>query len=334
MTLGKRTAASEVLEEAASLAEATGNYGTMSGALDNLAELFRDGGDFDRSQMYLARALQAAEQSGGSGRIAWTFEQSGGSGRIAWILTRLARITFLLGDWSAARTHPERAAELFRSAGLAWQSTYALVHLWCIQVLSGEGPNALKRLEEILAAADPLRDVWIVRHVQRFLAEIDLLEGKPQAALARLKSLVDPGSLDYPQALELLWVLAQAYLDSGDVPRAQNLLAIGVERARTHNERLYLVDMREAQGRFLARQERWEEARRVFREMEDIAHDMSFPYGEARAMYECGVMLMQRGSPMEAHELLERAGAIFQRLGAGLYLERTERAIVNVSIRR
>ncbi|HEX6507936.1 MAG TPA: AAA family ATPase, partial [Chloroflexota bacterium] len=326
MTLGRRTQASEVLEEAATLAESTGNFGTMSVALDNLGELFREGGDFDRSRMYLARALHAAEQSGGSGRIAWTFEQSGGAGRIAWILTRLARITFLLGDWVAALAHLERAVELFRSAGLEWQATYALVHLWCIQVLSGEGADTTKHLEDVLAAADPLRDVWIVRHVERFLAEIDLLEGRPQAALARLQSLVDPASLDYPQALELLRVLAQAYLGVGNVPRAQELLAICIERGRTQNERLYLVDMREVQGRFFARQERWEEARSVFREMEDMARDMSFPYGEARALYECGVMLIQRGSPMEAREQLEQAGANFKRLGAGLYLERTERA--------
>jgi hypothetical protein len=77
MPLGRQTPARESLEAAATLAEATGNFGTMSGALDNLAELFREEGDFDRSKMYLARALQAAEQSSGSGRIAWTFEQSG-----------------------------------------------------------------------------------------------------------------------------------------------------------------------------------------------------------------------------------------------------------------
>ncbi len=79
MPLGRQTPARESLEAAATLAEATGNFGTMSGALDNLAELFREEGDFDRSKMYLARALQAAEQSSGSGRIAWTLEQSGES---------------------------------------------------------------------------------------------------------------------------------------------------------------------------------------------------------------------------------------------------------------
>jgi tetratricopeptide (TPR) repeat protein len=328
MTLGQRTQAREVLEEAVVLAEATGNFGTMSVALDNLAELFRDGGDFHRSSTYLVRALRAAEQTGESASITWTFERSGGAGRSAWMLTRLGRITFLLGDWSAAQAHLGRAAELFRSVGLEWQATYPLVHLWNIQLLRGEEEAAAREhLESVVAAANPHRDVWIVRHVQRFLAELDLLEGRPRAALAHLQPLVDLAALDYPQALQLLLVLAQAHLELGNTSKAEQLLATCEERARAQNERLFLVDMLQAQGVLLTRQERWDEACRVFDEMLDIARSMSFPYGRARALYHSGMMRLEKGEPEQATEQLREALATFQRLGARPYVERTGQAL-------
>jgi len=328
MTLGQRTQACEVLEEAVVLAEATGNFGTMSVALDNLAELFRDGGDFHRSSRYLARALRAAEQTGESASITWTFERSGGAGRSAWMLTRLARVTFLLGDWSAAQAHLGRAVELFRSVGLEWQATYPLVHLWNIQLLRGEEETAAREhLEAVVAAADPQRDVWIARHVQRFLAELDLLEGRPRAALARLQPLVDLAVLDYPQALHLLLVLAQAHLELGNMSKAEQLLATCEERARAQNERLFLVDMLQVQGVLLTRQERWDEACRVFNEMLDIARSMSFPYGQARALYHGGIMRLQKGEPEQATEQLREALVTFQRLGARPYVERTGQAL-------
>ena len=82
-----------------------------------------------------------------------------------------------------------------------------------------------------------------------------------------------------------------------------------------------------AQGMALARQHRWEDAENVFAEAVSLGRQMHFPEGEAEALYAYGLMYLQKGQPAMARKRLEEALAIFRRLGARAYIERTEQAL-------
>jgi hypothetical protein len=54
---------------------------------------------------------------------------------------------------------------------------------------------------------------------------------------------------------------------------------------------------------------------------------MPYPYAEARALYEYGMMRCRQGEPRSGRERLEAALVIFRRLGAQKDVERTEQAL-------
>ena len=81
------------------------------------------------------------------------------------------------------------------------------------------------------------------------------------------------------------------------------------------------------QGLVRSRQERWDEADRLFDAALVLAHRMPFPLAEGRILLAWAEMETRRGHPADAEQLLRKAQAIFRRLGAPLYEERAERAL-------
>jgi tetratricopeptide (TPR) repeat protein len=72
---------------------------------------------------------------------------------------------------------------------------------------------------------------------------------------------------------------------------------------------------------------RWVQVDTVFEEAVSLARSMPYPYAEARALFEWGKALDEKGEPEKARERLQDALAIFHRLGAKPYIELTEQAL-------
>jgi tetratricopeptide (TPR) repeat protein len=125
-------------------------------------------------------------------------------------------------------------------------------------------------------------------------------------------------------------VLAEAYLDLGDVARAEELVLQRVQRFRAQNHRRALALWLRMLGMVLGQQHRWEEAERVFTEAVSLAHAMPYPYAEGRSLYEYGLLHVRRGEPEQARARLEEALAVFRQLGARPYIERTECVLYDV----
>ena len=125
----------------------------------------------------------------------------------------------------------------------------------------------------------------------------------------------------------LLTVLAWAYLELEELDRAEEAAARGLTIAEERHVRLYMPDVLRVQGMILTRQERWEEAGNAFEEAVSLARSMPYPYAEARALFEHGLMRSQKGEQQPGRERMEEALAIFQRLGARKDVEQAERAL-------
>src|SRR5829696_3469434 len=206
--MGRLEEARPVLEERLSLAEAANDYWGQLVAAHYLGKLAVPQGDFDAALRYHGLALDLAEQLGARSRI--SAETS-----------NLSEVLFYLGDWERARGHAERAVELARSAssGLAasyYQYADVFRRLGIMHAALGEWEDAAPYLEESIALAGKVPYPEAVRSGQGVLAELDLIQERPGAALARLEPLVERSNPEELGILRLLPYLAWAYLESGN----------------------------------------------------------------------------------------------------------------------
>lgn len=316
--MGRLEEARPVLEERLSLAEAANDYWGQLVAVHYLGKLAVPQGDFDAALRYHDRALELAEQLGARSRI--SAETS-----------NLSEVLFYLGDWERALSHAERAVELARSSssGLAasyYQYADVFRRLGIMRAALGEWEDATPYLEESIALAGKIPYPEAMRSGQGAVAERDLMQGRPGAALARLEPLVERSNPEELGILRLLPYLAWAYLESGNEDRAGEVVLAGTERAKAQGNRLALVELSRVRGMVLARQRRWDEAERAFEEAVSVARSIRYPYAEARSLYEWGSM--QAGRPKAERRRLEEAAGIFRRLGSRPYLELAQKALV------
>jgi tetratricopeptide (TPR) repeat protein/transcriptional regulator with XRE-family HTH domain len=317
--MGRLEEAHRVLEERLSLAEVANDYWGQLSTVHYLGKLTLPQGDLDAALYYHGRALELAERLGARSRI--SAETS-----------NLSEILFYLGDWARARGHAERAVELARaeSSGLTasyFQYADVFRRLGMIRGAMGEWEDALPCLEESMVLAEGIAYPEAVRSGQGVLAEQEILQGKPGAALARLEPLIERSDPEELGVVRLLPLLAWAYLEMEDDDRAEQVPLEGIERARAQGHRLALVELLRVRGMVLARQGRWDEAERTFDEAVSVARSVRYLYAEARALYEWGSMYVGKPDPRQARELLEESAEIFRGLGSRPYFDLAQKAM-------
>ncbi|MGH2409410.1 MAG: tetratricopeptide repeat protein, partial [Chloroflexota bacterium] len=208
--VGRRDEAFAAAHEALQLCEARGDLGLLSEVLVDLVFVHVHRGEFGLGNHYNDRSLEIAEAVGDTYAAAWAFE------RRAWIAKQT-------GDWESAR------ADLARVLQLAPE----LAHdPWvdCMRgelcLVRGDWDDATAFLEQaIVDAASATMSVsaglvpaQVCAH--GFLAELDLLQGHPAAALARVNAAMEEDQGEYTPIL-LNWA-ALAYLQLGEVDQAES----------------------------------------------------------------------------------------------------------------
>ena len=322
---GRVADARRLLAEWIQEAEAADDYFGLLSAVHYLGDLSVPAGDFDAAWDYYSRALALAERLGARSRLGAE-------------TSNLAEVLFYRGDWEQARCYAERAVELARAAAAGrtapyFQDANVLRRLGVIRAAMGD-EEAIRCLEEAVALAERIPYPEAVRGGQAALAEQELLQGRPQAALARLLPLVeraDPAELGI---VSLLPLLARAHLELGNAPRAEAVAREGIARATRQGHKLALAELLRVHGMALARQGCWAEAERAFEQAVAVARALPFPHAEGRTLYEWGLLSVDYRAPRQARARLEEAAEIFGRLGARPYAERARQALAELAHRR
>jgi tetratricopeptide (TPR) repeat protein len=218
----------------------------------------------------------------------------------------------------------ERATAILQAVGASWFSAYVPLVYGQLRLRQGRWEETVHRLEEAIALAEPIGDTQALQIANWLLGELEVMEGRAQAARDRLQALVAEGG---PYIVLLLMVLAWAYLTINDLDQAEEAARRALAIAPERHQRLFMPEVLRVQGMILTRQERWDEAKRTFEEAISLAQAMPHPYAEARALHEYGLMHGQKGEPDQMRLQLEQALAIFERLSAKKDVERTERAL-------
>jgi tetratricopeptide (TPR) repeat protein len=194
----------------------------------------------------------------------------------------------------------------------------------------GDWEAAASYLEEVSAAAARRRDLQALREAAALLAELDVLQGRAAAAMARLAPLLDRADPLESGVTGILPVLAWTCLELGDMQHAAEVMAQALARMRPATMWVELVDALRVHALVVCRQEDWGGAAQALEEGISLARGMPYPYAEGRLLHVQGQLHLQRGEPEVARAVLEAALAIFRRLGARHDVEQVEQAITSL----
>jgi transposase len=301
-------------EDVLRLVEALGEREGLLMAHRDLAYSYALQGAVATGQGHLARARALAEQLGDPGQLAFTLALHG------WL-------ALLGGDWPGARADLDQALALSRQVDRSVLAVYPLILRARLSLTADEQEIATTSAQEALALAESHDNLQALRWAAAVVAEIDVLEGRPAAASARLLPLLDGPDLQDPDVTALLPVLAWAQLEQGLLAQASELVDQALARARPEGMRLVLVDVLRVQALVALRRGQGDEAARSLEEGIALARSLPWPYAEARLLHVGSLLHVAQGEPQAARDRLATAQAIFARLGARMDRARVEQEL-------
>jgi hypothetical protein len=197
--------------------------------------------------------------------------------------------------------------------------------------MTGEWELAAHHLEtnSAIMAALSATNHWFWS--QRLLVELDLLRDRPAEARARLLPLFDQPDGDEHDYPILLWCLALACLQLGEVEEAEQAVTHSVARARQEGFRIALVDALRVQALVSLAQRRWPVATAALEEGLAMVRAMPYPHAEGRLLHVYGQVHAAQGAADLACARYQEALAIFRRLGARKDLERAEHQLAELA---
>jgi len=299
---------------------AAGGLGAVEAA-SLLSAAYLAMGEVDRCAALSERMLAAAEQAGDQ------------------VLTAvytvfLAGVCYVRGDWDRGRDMVGRVQEFFAASSSPMAVRVAGVLVPAL-IWQGAWQQARAYLEGTLQAARSLRIVHDERVALTHLANLDLLDGRPRDAVARLHPVTADRpvpaveDLTWDTPVELLSVLAQSHLELGELDRARAYAGLAVDHARRMGTWIQGIRALEVHGMVLARDGHHDLARAAYQEGLDRARAMRFPYGQARVLHAYGLLDRQQQDRDAAHAKFAQALAILERLGADNDADRLRRAIAD-----
>lgn len=302
MVLESHVEGRRIVESILEIAERTRNYTVLDAALVNLATSYHSTGEERRARHYATRALVIAEQIGNPLKIAFA-------------AATLGVMQTVLGEHAEARVCLERAVRLTRDLPPTRQTVTPLHTLAQLDLNQGRWSEARSLLEEALGIA--LRFEYRRGEVtaRSFLAELELQEGHPERVFGHLEPIFDDDGSGTNGFAPPTLLAARAYLELGDIARAEGLTRAALQAAetqqKTHRQSASLATL----GAVYARQEQYDQADQAFTQALQIAARHEDRMREANARYDWGVAYRDRGEREKAFEQLDTARAIFEQLG-------------------
>jgi tetratricopeptide (TPR) repeat protein/transcriptional regulator with XRE-family HTH domain len=312
----------QVLEDAMRLIEASGELVTLTVALYQMSNFYYGRGQYDLALVSTERALAIAERLGDLDNIA--FHQR-----------RRGEICFALGRWEQARHDLEQAALLVgkeRVSSERFRSHLFWSHLLLgrLSLAQGQAEAAAEYFQRALALTERSTNPTLLFWGSCAVAEQDLVEGHPEAARARLEPFLDHAPLRAGERASVRHLLGWAYVDLGDLERAEALLTASSTLERAHLRPWAVLGVLRSQARLALRQGRGPEAEHALAEALALAQAIRTPYDEAQTLYLYGLLYLRQDEAKPARERLEAALALCAQLGDRLYARQIEQVLAKL----
>lgn len=301
--LGRLNDALRVSEEVFPRAETALDADSLPRAYRDLSCIHALRGDVAAARTAIARALPLAQQLADPAQLALTYSLQ------SWP-------AIISGDWSAARHSLDHALDSIRQTERSWYAPYTRIFLARLFLAKAAWEVAATVGDEALALTEGCGDLQAVRWTTPTRAELDIRQGQPEAAVARLEPLRDRPGLEECDVTTFLPVLAWAHLDLGHIDEASILVDQALIRARREGMRPTLVEALRIRALVALQEDRWADAGRDLEEALVLARAIPYPYGEAQILQLDAKRLAALGERTAAAERLGEALTIFRTLGA------------------
>lgn len=238
------------------------------------------------------------------------------------LLVNHALASFLLGDWQRAHADLNSADQIAQEMGVNALSASLPVTRGRLYLAEGRPNDAARVIAEGLAFGEP--DAQTFCDAQSALAERELLSGRPAEVRGRLAPLVDKASLDEPDIVALLPLLAWATLEMDETEHAANMTTQAIQLMQAMGMRVALPNALRIQAMVAQRLGNRVMAETAVAEAVTLADAISYPYAKAQALLPWALLAPEDAA---SQERLREARSIFTRLGASGDVARAERAL-------
>lgn len=296
------------------------NLFSADSAYSSFAVLLKVADELDESRSMLLAVLRNNEDEGS----------------LPFALSHLPQLELWTGNWDAAEDYGQRHLDAALRTGQHDQATQARNNLALIDIHRGDVAGAAVLAEAVRAAGRELGDVWTERNGLGLLGMAALAEGDaPRAVelLRRWHELAEQMALREPGYRRQLGDLVEALVATGNLDEATDYAA----EMRASAERLPRPSLRAGACRAeaLVAAARGDRDRAVQRAEEAVVVHAATPLvvEHARSMLTLGQIHRRFKEKAAAKVQLEAALAVFDRLGAERWAERTRQDLARIGLR-
>jgi DNA-binding CsgD family transcriptional regulator len=350
--VGDRDEATEEIRAGIALLEEAGDHGMAARALAELGlQLWSKGDGLQRELFERARQEEAlADFAPATGRTPeYSFgRQLLGDGELAAArpliehshqaalqagdveleedaLALLVRLELLAGNWAAADRYASEVLELAEQVHISNSHPVCLAHRALVDAHLGALDSARAHAEEGAEQARRFRDrVWELKnHWALGLAAL----GRGDSAdavrvLAPLRDLI-ADERGNPELFPARALLIEALVLAGELSDAREVLGAFESAPGSGENRWGIAMAKQCRALLLAAEGDLDVALACCGEAVEIHEQLAMPFELGRCLLNFGVIQRRAKAKRPARETLEKAGAIFESLGASLWAERT-----------
>lgn len=258
----------------------------------------------------------------------------GDEASVPYVLVILGQVECVRGDLAAARERAREGLEASEQSGQHTTLVYSLAlealaeaHLGAAERARVTATRALARVPETAARPAELLSRWALGHVE-------LASGGPEdaaawlgpaVAFARQEEFGEPGAMRFvPDQVEAL-------LELGRREEAEELLGWYEGHARRLRRVSALAACARCRGLLAAAEGRLEEALRAYEEALRWHAKVELPLDRGRTLLALGAAQRRMKRRREARATLGQALALFERIGAALWAERSRAELRRIS---
>lgn len=245
----------------------------------------------------------------------------------------LAEVELRAGRWRLAAEYALEAHEIVADAGWTGVLAHVAAVKAAVQAATGEIREARVDGTEALSECERTGDRWNEIRARSALGFLELSLGDPGAAhdwLAPAVEITERMGLREPGAFPFVPDEVEALVALGEVQPAERLTDRLEEQGRALDRPLALATAARCRGLVASARGDLEEAQkhlqRSVREHEGVQH----PLDLGRALLVAGAVRRRMRKKKSARDLLERALATFDALGAPLWSQRAERELARI----
>jgi DNA-binding CsgD family transcriptional regulator len=250
--------------------------------------------------------------------------QEGDEGSTPNVLMHLAQLECWSGNWPLASRYAEESVELAEQVAQNFGGPPAMRAL--VDAHRGNVERARVTVASRLNVVQPIaRPLYL-----RALGFLELSLGNAAAAeLLLSRAVEDADSFGIREAgvFRIHADLIEALISTGNLDRAETVLAAFEQQARTNKVAWSLATSARCRGLLLAAHGELDAAALSLVDALREHERLPMPFERARTLLALGLLRRRRNERRHAHELLTEALAIFDELGAPLWADRTRREL-------